>query len=147
MNFKIAKTIDDINICYKLRELIFIKGQNVPIDREKDADDNIAVHFLLFSDDNMPIGVGRVVADKDIAIVGRLGILEEYRENGAGLFLMQKIIKYCESQGVQKIILGAQEHALSFYGKLDFEIISEKYMDANIPHFKMQLKLRSNNLN
>ena len=139
MKTKIAKTTEEINICYKLREIIFVQEQNVSIDRERDAEDDIAVHFLLYSSDNIPIGVGRVVKDKNTAIIGRLGILESSRGSDAGLFLMQNIMDYCRTQGFGKIVLGAQEHALNFYKKLGFKIISEKYMDANIPHFKMQL--------
>jgi len=138
MEVKIAKSSEEIDICYKLRETIFIKEQNVPVNRERDNDDNFAIHFLLFSG-RTPVGVGRVVADKDVAIIGRLGILDEYRGKGAGFFLMGHIINYCKKNKFQKIILGAQEHALGFYKKLNFEVYSEKYMDANIPHFKMQL--------
>lgn len=141
MKFKIAKTIDDINICYKLRKIIFVEGQNVPIEEELDDNDNIAVHFLLLNNSDFPIGVGRVFIDEGIAIVGRFGILEEFRKKGAGLLLMQNIIEYCKKQGFNKIILGAQEHAINFYKKSGFEVISEKYMDANIPHFKMQLNV------
>lgn len=138
MRVKIAENTDEIDICYKLREIIFIHEQNVPVDREKDDDDKIAIHFLLFNGVN-PIGVGRVVGDSNIALIGRLGILKEYRKKGAGAFLMQEIINYCKKQNFQKIILGAQEHAIDFYKKLGFEICSGKYMDANIPHFKMHL--------
>lgn len=141
MKFKIAKSTEDINNCYKLRETIFVIGQNVPIERERDSDDKTAIHILLINDDNIPTGVGRIVIDYNTAIIGRLGIIKEYRGKGAGLFLMQNIIQYCEKHGFKKILLGAQEHALNFYKKLGFEIISEKYMDANIPHYKMVLDL------
>ena len=46
MNFKIATDSQDIKTCYKLRDLIFIKEQNVPLERERDAEDDFAVHFL-----------------------------------------------------------------------------------------------------
>lgn len=141
MKFKIAKTLDDIKICHKLREIIFIKEQNVPLSVEKDSKDDSAIHFLLFDDKDTPIGVGRVVAENDIAIVGRVAIVEKFRGKGAGLFLMQNIIEYCKNKDFKKIILSAQEHALDFYIKLNFEIISERYIStSNIPHFKMQLE-------
>lgn len=141
MKIKIAKNTDDINICYKLRTTVFVEEQNVPIAEELDSYDDIAVHFLLLDDDDIPIGVGRVFSELDNAVIGRLCILKEYRGIGAGLFLMQNIIDYCKKQGFNKIILGAQEHAINFYKKSGFEVISEKYMDANIPHFKMQLNV------
>ena len=141
MKVQIADKIHDINICYKLREIIFIDGQNVPFDRERDDEDDTATHFLLVDDNNKAIGVARVVISLNTAIIGRLGVLEQHRNKGVGKFLMQNIIDFCENQKVEKIVLGAQEHAIKFYKKLNFEIISEKYMDANIAHFKMQLKV------
>lgn len=140
MEVKIATDINDINICYKLREIVFIQEQNVPADRDKDEDDKIAIHFLLF-EKGIPIGTGRVIEKGYTAKVERLCILKEYRKKGAGQFLMKEILNYCKKQNFQKIVLGAQEHALNFYKKLDFEICSGKYMDANIPHFKMQLEI------
>ncbi len=139
MKVKIAD-INDINICYKLREIIFIKGQNVPPERERDAYDKVATHFLLIENDT-PIGVGRVIITQQpkTATIERIGILKEYRGTGAGFFLMKEIIDYCKKQKLPKIILGAQEHAIAFYEKLGFEICGEKYIDANIPHYKMQL--------
>ena len=141
MKVKIADKIDDINICYKLREIIFIDGQNVPLERERDDEDNTATHFLLIDINNKAIGVARVVMNSNTATIGRLGVLEQHRKQGAGKFLMQNILDFCERQKVKKIVLGAQEHAIKFYKKFNFEIISEKYMDANIAHFKMQLKV------
>lgn len=141
MKFKIAQTKNDIKTCYELREIIFIKEQNVPIELERDSKDNIATHFLLLNDQDIPIGVGRVVDNNNTAIIGRIGIMEKHRGKGAGLFLMENIISHCKKQNFKKAVLGAQEHAIDFYKKLNFETISERYIDANIPHFKMQLEL------
>lgn len=141
MYVKIANETKDINICYKLREIIFIKGQNVSKELERDNYDDIATHFMLLDNENVPIGVARVLKNSNYAIVGRVGILEEYRKNGAGLFLMQSVIDYCKHNNFPKIVLGSQEHAIDFYKKLGFEVIGERYMDAKIPHFKMHLNI------
>lgn len=146
MKTKIATTKEEINTCYKLRTIVFVEEQKVPMEEELDSYDDIAVHFLLFSDSNLPIGVGRMYAENGKAVIGRLCILKKYRGIGAGNFLMQDIIKYCREQGFHKAVLGAQEYAIDFYKKLGFEIISGRYMDANIPHFKMQLDLSINYL-
>jgi predicted GNAT family N-acyltransferase len=142
MEVKIAQNVEDINTCYKLREIIFIQEQNVPIEEEIDDNDRIAIHFLLFNE--IPVGVGRIVVNGDVAIVGRIGIIKDYRNKGAGAFLMKEIIAYCKKQNLKKIILGAQEQALNFYKKLGFKVCSEKYIDANIPHFKCSFRLCKN---
>lgn len=140
MEARIVTNINDMNICYELREIVFIKEQNVPMEEERDELDKTAVHFLLLEGDT-PIGTGRVIRKGSIAKIGRFCILREYRKQGAGLFLMKEIINYCKKQIFKTISISAQEHALDFYKKLDFEICSEKYMDANIPHFDMTVNL------
>lgn len=144
MRVLIAKNIDDINTCYKLRKIVFVDEQKVPIEEEIDKYDESAVHFLLFRE-NVPIGAGRIYQEDDIetAIVGRICILKDYRNTGAGWFLMNEIIDYCKKQDFSKIVLGAQEYALEFYQKLGFEACSQRYMDTNIPHFKMHLELKN----
>lgn len=140
MEVKIAVNALDIDICYNLREIIFVQGQNVPVELEKDELDTVATHFLLFKD-STPIGVGRIIDEAGVAVIGRIGILKEYRRQGAGLFLMKEIINYCKAKKFPKIVLGAQQHAIGFYEKLGFEICSERYMDANIPHYKMKINI------
>ncbi|MDD3436705.1 MAG: GNAT family N-acetyltransferase [Candidatus Gastranaerophilales bacterium] len=137
MKVKIASKSKDIELCYKLREIIFINGQNVPHDRDRDSYDNTAIHFLLLKD-NIPVGVARVVNRDNTAHIERVGILQEYRKKGAGTFLMQSILNHCKREGFEKITLSSQEHAVKFYEKLGFEVIGQRYFDANIPHLKMQ---------
>ena len=136
MEIKIATTIEYLDICYKLRDIVFVQEQNVPIEEEKDELDKTAVHFLLFKG-GAPIGVGRLVSKGNTAKIGRFCILKEHRKKGAGLFFMKEIMDYCKKQKFKKISISAQEHALGFYEKLGFKICSGKYIDANIPHFDM----------
>lgn len=136
----LAKSEEDISICYKIREIVFILEQKVPVELELDEDDKIATHFLLF-EDNTAIGTARILTNNKTVTVGRFCILKEYRKNGAGLFFMKNLIDYCKKENFNEIILGAQEQAKGFYAKLGFTICSEMYMDANIPHFKMKIKI------
>jgi predicted GNAT family N-acyltransferase len=117
LNVIVAKNIKEIETCFKLRENIFIKGQNVPLDREKDEYDSMATHFLLFYE-QIPIGVARIVRDGSTAVVGRLGVLNEYRGKKFGYFLMDEIIGYCKQNNFQKILLGAQEHAINIWMRI-----------------------------
>lgn len=137
---KIADNPDDIKICYKLRDTVFTKEQGVPEELDFDGLDEISTHFLLF-DNNIPIGNARISPNNNEAVIGRFCILKDHRKNNAGRFLMEEVINYCKKQKFEKIVLGAQEQAIGFYSKLGFEVYGERYMDANIPHFKMQLLL------
>ncbi|MEI8129142.1 MAG: GNAT family N-acetyltransferase [bacterium] len=143
LHIKIVDNIDDMDICYKLREKVFIEEQNVPRERERDEEDNLSVHFLIF-DNNTSIGTARILPKNGDAVIGRLCILKEHRGKNAGMILMKEIIEYCKKQSFEKILLGSQEHAIGFYSKLGFEVCSGRYIDANIAHYKMHLiyKLR-----
>ena len=39
---------------------------------------------------------------------------------------------------INKIELSAQEHAVEFYKKYGFSVVSDVYMDAGIPHYDMK---------
>lgn len=135
-----SKTVlndNDLQICFNIREEVFVKEQNVPIDREKDEFENSSTHFLVYQD-KTPIGCARICYREKKAHIERVAILKPYRKNGAGKKLMQDIIQYCKIQNYDNIILGAQDHAIDFYKKLGFKICSEKYLDANIWHHKMK---------
>ena len=54
--------------------------------------------------------------------------------------LMQEslpIIK--EHLGTEAFVLSAQTHAIGFYEKFGFKVVSEEYLDAGIPHVKMEM--------
>lgn len=140
MNILSVENDIDFKKCLELRETIFVQEQNIPIELENDELDSSAKHFLLL-ENSMQIGVARVVKNGKIAIIGRVGVLKNFRKTGAGTFLIKEIIEYCKSENYKKIVLGSQEHAVGFYSKLGFKISSERYMDANIPHYKMELIL------
>lgn len=144
LQIKIVNNIDDIAVCYKLRETVFINEQNVPLSRERDEQDECSIHFLIY-DDNTPIGTARVFNNKGIAVIGRLCILKEYRGKGIGKILMEEIINHCKQHEFKELELGAQEHAIDFYSKLGFKIGGPKYMDANIAHIKMKLTIGEQN--
>ncbi|PFV81764.1 GNAT family N-acetyltransferase [Bacillus sp. AFS059628] len=72
------------------------------------------------------------------AKIGRLGVIEEYRNQGFATYMMKKAIEWGESQGFSELHLTActsvyklgnalnQDELVSFYRKLGFENISPK---------------------
>jgi predicted GNAT family N-acyltransferase len=138
LRIRIVDNPDDMDISYKLRDTVFTKEQYVPAELDDDGKDDISTHLLLFEND-IPIGNARILPDNKTAIIGRFCVLKEHRKNGAGMFLMEEVIKYCKKHCFEKIYLGSQVQAMGFYNKLGFKICGERYMDANIPHIEMQI--------
>lgn len=134
-----AHTPEQLEHCFAIRHEVFVIGQNVPPERERDGQDDGCAHFLLL-DGETAIGAGRVRIKQEQATIGRVAVLEKQRGRGAGNLLMQAMIAYCLGQpSIDIIVLGAQMTALAFYEKLGFTAEGEVYMDAGMPHRKMVL--------
>ena len=69
--------------------------------------------------------------------VERICVLKEARKTGSGKALMEGIEAYALRKGIHKLKLNAQTHAIPFYAGLGYEVVSEEFLDAGIPHKTM----------
>jgi predicted GNAT family N-acyltransferase len=120
-----------------VREEVFIKEQHVPVALEWDGMDEAAQHLLALSDAGEPIGCARLAGDGSI---GRMAVLKPWRGLGVGRALLRKAVSLYQQQGVERITLSAQMHAIPFYERFGFKGCSEPYLDADILHIDMRLK-------
>ena len=44
--------------------------------------------------------------------------------------------------GCEKIYINSQKHAIGFYEKFGFEVTSEEFLEAGIPHKSMELTFK-----
>ncbi|MCU1418786.1 MAG: hypothetical protein JWP32_2960 [Schumannella sp.] len=131
--------------CVQVRTIVFTIGQNVPPDREIDPEEDNAIHFLALVD-NVVMGAGRWRRyNAHSAKIERLAVLDIGRGKGIGKALMQGILADIrKTDDIRDVILGAQDHAIPFYGSLGFVIYGDAYMDGgNIPHRDMRLVLQN----
>lgn len=118
----------------RIREAVFIAEQAVPPEQEWDAEDVDAVHFLALEGD-YAVGTARLLADGEI---GRVSVLKDWRGMHIGEALMRAAIAEAEHRGLTEQRLTAQVHATSFYERLGFEVISEEFLEAGLPHVEMR---------
>lgn len=119
-----------------VRKQVFIIEQRVPIELELDELDADATHLLAINSEKQAIGCARLLGDGSI---GRMAVLKDWRGYGIGSELLKMAITIQQQHGVQMITLSAQTHAICFYEKAGFEVISEPYLEANITHIDMRL--------
>jgi predicted GNAT family N-acyltransferase len=122
----------------RIREQVFVVEQQVPISLEWDDLDAGAMHLLAFNQQEQAIACARLL---DNGSIGRMAVLSEYRGVGIGCALLYAAISICKQQSLKTVTLCAQTHAIVFYQKAGFVIVSDVYLDANIPHVDMQLKI------
>lgn len=128
----------NIQIIKDIRTEVFIKEQNIPEELEWDKDDEGAQHFGILSNDIL-IAYARVLIKQKIHI-GRMAVRKKFRRVGIGSFLLSNIIDHFDDRNhSKKIMLSAQEQAIPFYEKNLFQIRGNKYLDAGIIHYDMEL--------
>ncbi|MCJ8510757.1 GNAT family N-acetyltransferase [Acinetobacter lwoffii] len=120
-----------------IREAVFIQEQHIAAEDEWDAEDAVAVHFIVFQQDQA-IATARLLSNHS---VGRVAVLTTARGLGVGQRLMQAVIDYARAEQRGLVKLSSQVHAIGFYQALGFEVQGEEYLDCGIPHIDMYLKL------
>lgn len=121
-----------------LRETIFINEQQVPEALEWDGRDDDGVHVLALDEQDHPIGTGRLLSDGHI---GRMAVLPPWRHQGVGSALLTALIAIAQKMHLPSVELAAQTQALGFYQQQGFHTVGEVFMDAGIPHRRMQMML------
>lgn len=117
-----------------IREQVFIQEQRIAPEDEWDAQDAVALHFVVYAT-GQAIATARLLENHSI---GRVAVLKSQRGLGVGRVLMQHIIQVAKQQRPW-VKLSAQEHAIPFYQSLSFQVEGESYLDCGIPHVDMRL--------
>ncbi|HEY9350443.1 MAG TPA: GNAT family N-acetyltransferase [Acidothermales bacterium] len=134
-------TREDLAAAYEIREDVFVAGQGVPLELERDVLDRVAVHVLARRD-GQPVATGRLVArDDGVGVLGRIAVIASERGTGLGVAVMRALEDNARELGLDRIELHAQTHALAFYQRLGYSPVGEEYVEAGIPHLSMDKPL------
>lgn len=132
-----ADWILDRSALQTVREEVFIREQRVPEALEWDAYDARALHLLALGGDR-PVATARLTTDGRI---GRMAVLAPWRHRGIGAALLDRLLEVARAQGLTRPRLNAQTTALGFYRRAGFRVVGEEFLDAGIPHYRMELSL------
>lgn len=121
-----------------VREAVFMREQGVSAELEWDGLDESSHHVLALSNTGQAIGCGRVLPN---AHIGRIAVMPEWRGKKVGTAILEGLLAYAASKHYPEVDVDAQVQALAFYQRFGFVEEGEVFMDANIPHRKMRLKL------
>ena len=139
IEIKIAKSENELENVFKIREIVFIREQKVAENIEKDKFDRTAKHFIL-SYKNKPVGCARIRFIGNTAKLERIAVLKKYRGKGFGKIIVDYLINYCKSKKINEIFMNAQFYLKEYYGKLGFEPKGRIFSEAGIKHIKMHFK-------
>lgn len=135
---RIASWQDDGFALRGIRETVFVREQHVPAALEWDEFDANCLHLLAMDSAGSPIGTARL---KPAGVIGRMAVLREWRGRSVGSALILRLLEEARKGQVHEIALSAQLQAVGFYTKFGFRVVGKEFVDAGIPHVKMNLQL------
>jgi predicted GNAT family N-acyltransferase len=124
-----------------IRTQVFIQEQKVPQALEWDGEDAHAQHALASALGNLHIGTARLLLQGNLAHIGRMAVLAQWRGQGVGSALLELMLGAAQARGATAVFLNAQTSAVGFYARAGFVVEGEEFLDAGIPHLRMTRRL------
>lgn len=117
-----------------VRDDVFIREQNIPVELEWDEMDSVSLHAVAYDGAGQAIGTGRLLPDGH---VGRMAVTSAMRGAGAGSAILTVLMQAAKERGDKLVVLSAQMRAESFYVRHGFIREGDEFMEAGIPHIQM----------
>ncbi len=154
ITFSKEANADDYQALFKeaivIRDAVFIQEQHVSVEEELDSYDEEAVHWLVRdTETGQAVATARLIdyqegcQMKPVAKIGRVAVLPMYRGQRIATRLMETIMVWALQQGYDQSLVEAQTYIIPLYEKLGYEVESEEYLDAGIPHKMMRAYLKN----
>jgi ElaA protein len=131
-------TLEELYEILKVRSQVFIMEQNMHC-QDMDGIDQKARHFFL-EDNGKILAYLRAFYENDSKEVVRIGrVLSVTHGIGLGRSVMeQAIADIKKTMPCRTICLDSQTHAIGFYQKLGFRVISDEFLEEGVMHVKME---------
>lgn len=136
---RLALTPDDMTAALEVRRVVFIEGQGVAHDIERDGLDAEATHVIAEADGQV-VATGRFVAQREAggtARVGRMAVLEAHRGQGLATAVLAALESEARRQGLGRVELHAQAYIQGLYARQGYAAVGEPYVEAGIDHITM----------
>lgn len=139
-----AKTKEQLDTIFKIREVVFVFEQEVDPAVEYDEFEESSTHFLA-NVEGIPAGTARWRFTKNGIKLERFAVLKNMRGKGVGQALVQAVLDDIENSEESKdklLYMHAQLAAIPLYAKFGFEKIGEMFEECNIKHYQMEKYLK-----
>lgn len=138
-NIRVKKVTgqNDLEKVFAIRKKVFVEEQNCPPELEWEFEEE-STHFLA-TVNGVPAGACRWRKTEKGYKLERFAVLAEFRGRGVGQMLVQTILNDLP-EDASYIYLHAQLPAVGLYQKAGFRTVGEQFEEADIRHYKMELK-------
>jgi predicted GNAT family N-acyltransferase len=133
----------DLKTAQDIRYEVFVIGQKVPLEIERDEFEMESNHYLAFLNNN-PVGTARWRITSQGVKLERFAVLDAFRGRGIGSALVEKVlddIKKDPSARIKEVYLHSQIDAIPLYRKYGFIKYGNMFDEGGLMHYSMKLPL------
>ncbi len=131
-----ARGPSDLDGAIALREEVFVREQDVPVEEELDGRDDEALHLVAL-DGGRVIGTLRLLFDGTTVKVGRVAVERAWRRRGLAAAMLDEAHAEAERRGCTRARLASQVEVVALYQRAGFAVESEEFEEAGIAHVWM----------
>lgn len=131
-----------------VRRAVFIEEQGVSESLEIDVHDidpatNLSAVHAIGRAEGIAVATGRLLLphEGEGAHIGRLAVLKTQRGRGYGKAMMLFLHGLARQRGINAVTIAAQTHATAFYEALGYTARGEVFIEAEMPHRWMDIRL------
>ena len=126
---------------YGIRKAVFVDEQGVPEELELDGKDESATHFVAYNG-GRAVGTARLrILEDGEAKPERIAVEKPFRKRGIARQLMETVEMEAIDCGCVRAVLHAQTAVQEFYEGLGYDVCSDVFDEAGIPHVEMVKQL------
>lgn len=127
----------------ELRDEVLRRPLNIYFTEQQLSEEWNQFHLVAVSEEQQEL-LGVLVLkpiSKDVVKMRQVAVSPLHQRKGVGQKLVQFSEQFARMHQFKKMELSAREVAVPFYLQLDYEKIGDRYVEVNIPHYKMQKEL------
>jgi ElaA protein len=121
-------------LLWQLRESVFVVEQNCPYPELDGRDLEPGTTHVWVEDGGEPVGYLRVLADGEVARIGRVLVAKTHRGRGLAETLLTTAL---DVVGDRPSRLDAQSYLAQWYTRFGYEQTGEAFVEDGIPHVPM----------
>lgn len=126
---------------YTVRWQVFTEEQGIdPAIVMDDRDYNCQHALALEGKAKEPVATGRIDIQQN-GKIGRVAVLSSHRGLGLGKAIVYALERQAKRAGLRSVWCHAQKEAVPLYSALGYLIEGGEFMEADVPHYKMQKSL------
>ena len=130
------------NVAGGLRNEVFVQEQGVDQALEWDEHDPLCLHAVLRNRMGLAVATGRLLpAVAGVSKIGRMAVKRNLRGLKLGDQVLTGLLEAARKRGDQEVVLHAQCTAENFYHRQGFTRRGEVFVEANMDHVEMFIRL------